>query len=91
MRLLSRSGQKALLKSTNAKSKRTRQLEIEPTLGETDSFVHLRVLYEEKSGEKVLKSLNTSATLEVGKFLSLMDKNSPNGSMEFKVEKLDDH
>ena len=91
MRLICRSGYKATLKSTYPEPKKIRHLEIEPTIGETDSLMDLRVFYEEKSGEKIVRSLNSSATLEVGKLLTLMDKHSPGGAMQFKAEKLNRH
>ncbi len=88
MMLIARSGQKASLKSTRPELNLTRELEVEPTMGESD-IVDLRVLYVEKSGNTLVKSLNSSATLNVGKFAKLMEgalSDSKETNMEIKAE-----
>ena len=66
-RLLGRAGRKASLKSFDTASEKSHFLEIEPTIGDNDTYVDLRLLYEEKSGEKITQSLNTATTLIAGK------------------------
>lgn len=84
MRLLARSGQKAVLKSTDTASNKSHEFEFEPTIGESDTFVDLRLLYEEKFGETVNQSLNTATTLVAGKAQEVWSGSS--GKMTFKAE-----
>lgn len=89
MRLVARSGRIAKLKSTDPASKHSRLLEIEPTIGENNDLVDLRLLFEEKSGEEMIRSLNTSTTLLTGKFVELLKdtrSDKTGTSMEFKAE-----
>ncbi len=89
MRLMTRSGQKSYLSSLDPQSKKTRNVEIEPTIADNPNNVDLRCNYSEKIGEKTTHALATSVTLETGKFLKLSEKVKADGSketMEIKVE-----
>jgi hypothetical protein len=89
LRLMSRSGIKATIESTNSKSKQTRFFHVEPTLGENLTYVDARFTYQDKIGEQLINSIDSSATLEAGKPLKISEKNKVDGSkeaMEMKVE-----
>lgn len=89
MRLMTRSGQKSWLSSLDSQSKQTRNFEVEPTIGENESIIDLRCNFSEKIGEKTLHSLNTSVTLEAGKFIKISEKTRADGTkeaMEVKAE-----
>ncbi len=91
-RLVGRSGRKASLKSSRPETKQTRIFEVEPTSDGEGKLVDLRVLYEEKSGEKVIKDINTAITLNVGDSLDIMTSKAPDGTasaMEIKAEILE--
>ena len=92
MRLLARSGQKATLKSSRADTKQTRDLEIEPTIGQTHTLLDLRIFYEEKHGEKLMRGLNSSLSLVPGEFLEILKSKVPGGDeskLEIKAEILE--
>jgi len=98
MRLVARSGQKANLKSTRPDSKFTRIFQIEPTLGHIHSFVEelvdLRFLFEEKSGETLVRSLKSGVNLAPGEFTKIMEGKLPDGGetkMEIKAEEIRPH
>ena len=95
MRLVAKSGRKANLTSIRSDPKFSRKFEIEPTLGHNSSFVvelvDLRFLFEEKSGETLVRSLNSAATLAPGEFTKVLEGKLPDGGepkMEIKVEVL---
>lgn len=91
MRLMTRSGLTSSLSSLDPQSKKTRHFEVEPTLGENDTYVDLRCAFSEKVGEKIIQSLDTSATLKTGKFLKFFEKGKADGTkeaIEVKVEVL---
>ncbi len=92
MRLMSRSGMKSLLVGRAFKSNHSRSIEIEPNIGENNTIIDLRYFYSEKVGEKVIHSLESSSSLEAGKFLKVFEKEQVDGSkksMELKAELLE--
>jgi hypothetical protein len=89
MRLISRSGQKSSLSSLDLQSKKSRHFEVEPGFPENGSIIDLRCNFSEKIGEETIQSLDTSVTLEAGKFLKLFEKGKADGTkeaMEVKAE-----
>lgn len=92
MWLLARSGRKATLENNRKDTHEKRSLEIEPTIGEQDVLVDLRIFYEEKSGDEIVKHLNTSVTLQKGESLEILKSKLPDGSeskMKVKAEILE--
>ena len=75
-RILARSGQKAILVATRTEPPHKRIFDIEPTVGETDTLIDLRIRYDEIAGEVPVRSLETSATLIVGEPLVIMKETS---------------
>ncbi len=89
LRLISRSGLKSSIERTSSKSKQTRSFQVEPALGEDDTHVDARFTYHDRIGEKILSSIDSSATLVVGESLKFFEKSKADGSkeaMEMKVE-----
>jgi hypothetical protein len=92
MRLLARGGQKATLKSSRADTKQKRDLEIEPHVGANHTLVDLRIFYEEKHGEKLMRGLNSSFRLVPGESLEILKSKVPGGDeskLEIKAEILE--
>lgn len=92
MRLLARSGQKANLKSSRTDPKQTRDLDIEPTLGQNEMLLDLRIFYEEKHVEKLMRGLNSSLSLVPGELLEILKSKVPGGNeskLEIKAEILE--
>ncbi|MES2980955.1 MAG: hypothetical protein V4727_01470 [Verrucomicrobiota bacterium] len=88
-RMVSRSGVKSLIESTSSKSKQTRHLQVEPTLGDTDTYVDASFTYQDRIGEQIMSSVNSAATMVVGDSLKLFEKGKADGSkeaIEMKVE-----
>jgi hypothetical protein len=91
LRLLAHSGIKASLSGMDHKSKQTRSFEVEPNISDDDGMIDLRSHYSKKIGEKSIYVLDTSVTLEAGKFLKIFEKGKADGSkeaMEVKAERI---
>jgi hypothetical protein len=89
MRLISRSGQKSSLSSLDLQSKKARHFEVEPGFPANGSIIDLRCNFSEKIGEETIQSLDTSVTLEAGKFVKIFEKGKADGAkeaMEVKAE-----
>jgi len=71
-KILGRSGHKITLEATRTDPSRERIFEMEPTVGENDDLVDLRIRFDEIAGEAPVRSLNTSVTLVVSEPLELM-------------------
>lgn len=82
--LMARSGQKAKLLRRIAEDKVSRFLEIEPTIGENDDLIDLRLNYE-TVGESALK-LNTATTLQVDRSQNLLLGTDGKPSLRAKAE-----
>jgi len=82
--LMARSGQKAALTRKIADDKVTRLIEIEPTIGENDDIIDLRLNYE-NHGESVLKH-NTATTLQVDRSQNLLLGNDDKPMLRARAE-----
>jgi hypothetical protein len=71
-RLVTRSGQRSCLKRTLAGDKEIRLLEIEPTVGEMNELIDMRLCYRDESGTQQKQSINTAVTLSTGRALELI-------------------
>jgi hypothetical protein len=71
-RLVTRSGQLCRLKRTVAGDKEIRLLEIEPTIGEMNDLIDLRLCYRDESMAQQKQSITTAVTLSTGHALELI-------------------
>ena len=71
VRLVSKSGQKASLTRTTDGKHETRGFEIEPTIGENDDIIDMRMFFSDKPNPQNAVELNTSFTLNAGQPLEV--------------------
>lgn len=82
LRLMSRSGAKSSIETVDSKSKQTRSLQVEPILGETDTYIDFKFTYQDSIEGKITNSMDSAVTLENGKALKVLEKGNAGGSKE---------
>ena len=75
-RLTSRSGQRAHLTRSFEKARITRSLQIEPTIGENEDLVDLRIDFQNGIKPTLSQAIQSSATLQNDTWLELLSGNS---------------
>ncbi|MES2920177.1 MAG: hypothetical protein V4819_01425 [Verrucomicrobiota bacterium] len=88
-RLIGKSGQRLRLTRTNGEQKILRSLEIEPTVGENNKLVDLRLVYADDVVPQQATRLTTTVTLTTGKPLELISgatKDDTIRSLRLKAE-----
>ncbi len=78
-RLLVRAGQKAEISRVAGEKSIQRLLEIEPTIGETDELIDMRLFFDDVADPQKVTRLNTAATLTNGKPLELLSGTADDG------------
>ncbi len=91
IRLVARSGKKASLKRCVADKPSQRNLEIEPTIGENDNVIDMRLYFEDMVDSQRVTRLDTSTTIMTGKLQELLSgsqETAPKSSLRLKAEVL---
>lgn len=79
-RLISRSGQKSVLRRTVGGASPMRLLEIEPVFREEDNLLKLRFNYRNGSNESALEAIQSAITMESGDSIDVMEASFGTGS-----------
>lgn len=88
-RLVAKSGQKASLTRNSDEKSELLSMEIEPTSGENDEIIDMRLDYSDEENPNATTCLKTSATLTAGKPLELLSGATEDGgksSLRLKAE-----